>query len=420
MYQSTRGPPWDRPILEQKQPALRSLLVARKLMRLNTTGAGILGTTIDAHLVVGLTLAAVFSVLIVLVPAFQKERLLSLLSLLVAAAYYGRDFLGFLIVSGIAYAAVRSLGRETIPARRWRWAWIGIIVLAVVFTAGRVLHWNRPLILGSVQVPVYTFGMWPALKLVTLLWEVGSGAVAVPALSRYVIWTALPFTLGGPVLRLSQMPPQLTGNPQAWRSPGWWMEACAATAKLGGGILLGTFQQLFPIHGPHAHFLNNALATFLTGPIGFYLTTAGYFHWMELLARPAGLKLPPSFNWPVGRENISTFWMNWNMTATYVFRDYLFYNRWGGRNFNIYLNTLILFTMVGLWHEANAYWILWGFLHGLLFTGYLLWRKYGSRFGRIPLRGTLVSQVAARIFTYFCVCMCWYLPSKILQKLGAF
>ena len=87
-------------------------------MRLNTTGAGILGTTIDAHLVVGLTLAAVFSVLIVLVPAFQKERLLSLLSLLVAAAYYGRDFLGFLIVSGIAYAAVRSLGRETIPARR--------------------------------------------------------------------------------------------------------------------------------------------------------------------------------------------------------------------------------------------------------------------------------------------------------------
>ena len=121
-----------------------------------------------------------------------------------------------------------------------------------------------------------------------------------------------------------------------------------------------------------------------TGPVGFYLSTASYFHLMEVLGRPAGFKLPPSFNYPLGRENISAFWMNWNMTATFLFRDYLFYNRWGRRTYNIYFNTVLLFTLVGLWHAANAYWILWGFLHGLSFCVFLLWRKYNGRLGRYP------------------------------------
>ena len=170
---------------------------------------------------------------------------------------------------------------------------------------------------------------------------------------------------------------------------------------------------------PGAHFWKNATVTFFTGPISFYLTTAGYFQLMELLAAPSGFKLSPSFNFPIGRENISSFWMNWNMTATFVFRDYLFYNRWGRATYNIYFNVVLLFTMVGLWHACNAYWVLWGCLHGLLFCTFLSWRKYNSRLGRIPLRGTFASRTSARVLTYVSVCMCWYLPSKILQKLSA-
>jgi D-alanyl-lipoteichoic acid acyltransferase DltB (MBOAT superfamily) len=74
--------------------------------------------------------------------------------------------------------------------------------------------------------------------------------------------------------------------------------------------------------------------------------------------------------------------------------------------------------MVGLWHAANAYWILWGFLHGLVFCSFLLWRNFKARLGHLPLRGTRISQIAARSFTYFWVCACWYLPSKIIQKLA--
>ncbi len=375
---------------------------------------------IDPHLVSGLAVAAVFSLLFVAIPGLQRIKCRWLLTLLAAASYYWREFLGFLLVSAIGYMVVYWLSRETSPARRWRWACVSMFALASVFTCGRMAQWDRPLVFPIAgPMVLYSLGMWPALKLVTLFWEVGSNSVAAPSLSQYVIWTCLPFTLGGPVLRWSQMPSTLFADRGVLISAAWWRGAGAATAKLMVGVFLGLGQHSLTSRWPNAHLLNNAVATFLTGPIGFYLITAGYFHWMQLLGLPCGIKLPESFNFPIGRENISAFWMNWNMTATYVFRDYIFYNRWGRRTYNVYFNVILLFTLVGLWHAANGYWILWGFLHGLLFVGYLLWRKYGHRFANLPLRGTVVSRTAARVLTYFSVCMCWYLPSKIIQKLAA-
>jgi D-alanyl-lipoteichoic acid acyltransferase DltB (MBOAT superfamily) len=352
----------------------------------------------DTHQMAGLAVPAAFSLALVAVPAIARTSWLWLLCLVAAAGYYWREFLGFVLVSAIAYLAVRWLSKEPVLARRWRWACLLILALAVIFTCGRIEHWDRtwsfPL---TGPLALYSLGMWPTLKLVTLFWEVGSGSIAVPSLLQYVVWTCLPFTLGGPVLRWSQMPRVVSTQPEVFRSGAWWLEAATATAKMVGGLSLGPAHELLASHW-HSHFGNNAILTFVTGPISFYLTTAGYFHWMELLGRPCGIKLPESFNSPIGRENISAFWMNWNMTATFVFRDYLFYNRWGRRSYNIYFNTILLFTLVGLWHDANAYWVLWGFLHGLLFVTYLFWRKFGQRWGNIPLRGTRMSQIGVTIY----------------------
>jgi len=373
--------------------------------------------TLGTELIAGLTVAGVFTLMLVAVPSLARFKGLWLVSMAAAIGYYRREALGFLIVTALSYLAVYLLSRVA-PPRRWRFGCLLIVTLVAVFTWGRLGHWNRPLTLPAIgPFAVYSLGMWHALRLVTLFWEVGSGSVARPSLSQYVLWICLPFTLGGPILRWSQMPPALGSDPRILRMPAWWLGGAAATAKLVTGVSLAAGQVYLNSH-VNAHYLDNVISTFVTGPLGFYLTSAGYLHWMELLARCCCVKLPESYNSPVGRENISAFWMNWNMTATYVFRDYLFYNRWGRRNYNVYFNTLLLFTLVGLWHAANAYWILWGFLHGLLFCTFLVWRKYGQRLD-LPLRGTPISNLAARASTYFCVCMCWYLPSKILQKAGA-
>jgi D-alanyl-lipoteichoic acid acyltransferase DltB (MBOAT superfamily) len=108
------------------------------------------------------------------------------------------------------------------------------------------------------------------------------------------------------------------------------------------------------------------------------------------------------------------------MTATAVFKDYLFYNRWGFQQYNMYVNTIVLFTLVGLWHAANAYWLLWGFLHGVLFSGYLAWRHYVKPVVHEPGRWPIFSKLWPPVLTYVAVCSCWYLPSKIIEKIGRF
>ncbi len=102
------------------------------------------------------------------------------------------------------------------------------------------------------------------------------------------------------------------------------------------------------------------------------------------------------------------------MTVTRVCRDYLFYNRWGFKKVNVYLNLMILFVAIGAWHGTNLYWISWGALHGLGFCAYLYYRNNKDRFAFAHERMRPVfHELAARISTYVFVCLCWYLASKI-------
>jgi len=368
-------------------------------------------------MLMGLAVALAFSLALVALPRLQRAPSLCVMSLIGAGCYYWREFAGFLLVILAAYATTRWL-RQVQISRRWNRACIVLLSLVVLFTLGRLRHWDKLLTLPApAALVLYSLDMWLALRLVTLLWEVGSGLVDPPFLS-YITWVCLPLTLVGPILRYSQMPANLYIDRALFKSMRWWMGLISGSAKLAAGLGLAEVQLWISGQLGSGAIETKAMSALLTGPISFYLVTAGYFQLMEVLGRPCGFKLPMSFDFPIGRENISAFWMNWNMTATFVFRDYLFYNRWGFQSYNIYFNTVLLFTLVGLWHAANAYWILWGMLHGVLFCLFLLWKKYNSRVNFLPFRGTVLAATGARLLTYLSVCACWYLPSKILQKLA--
>jgi D-alanyl-lipoteichoic acid acyltransferase DltB (MBOAT superfamily) len=367
-------------------------------------------------LLIGIAVAIGFSLCLVVCPFLQRTPYLCAASLLGAAAYYWREFAGFLLVIGAAYAVARWLSSRAELAYRWHAACVALLALIAVFTRGRLQHWENILTSpGPMQLVFYSLDMWLTLRLVTLIWEVGSGAVTL-SLSGFIIWACLPLTLGGPILRYSQLPSSLFIDRSLFKSRGWWLELGAGVFKLACGIGLVAAQQWVSEPARHAAFIGKAMNVFITGPISFYLTTAGYYQVMEVFGRPCGFKLPMSFSSPIGRENISAFWMNWNMSATFVFRDYLFYNRWGRQSYNVYFNTIVLFLLMGLWHAPNAYWILFGLLHGALFCVFLLWRKYHGSIGFLPLRGSPIARAGARVLTYVCVCACWYLPSKILQQ----
>ncbi len=377
--------------------------------------------TLSPALLRGLLIAMAAAALTPMLLRSARREALWVVGLPAALLYFGSAFPGFLIVTGLAYLTARALGRIVDPASRWRWTLVALVLVVVLFAAGRLGQWDQQAIHVRETGPLAfcTLDMWLVLRLVTLFWEVGSGAVQTPSVRAYVGWVALPMTLGGPLLRYSELPAAFETQPSTWRTFAWWRELMLGAGKLAAGVAIAALPGVIGARWPHARALRGIVVVLISGPLSFYLTFAGYYHMMQVLARPLGLTLPESFNWPLGRENISAFWANWNMTATRVFRDYLFYNRWGLRRYNVYVNTLVVFGLVGLWHGANPYWVSWGLLHGVMFCAFLAWRRWKlAHHGHGAQAPGTLADLLARTATYVCMCAAWYLPSKILRLLG--
>jgi D-alanyl-lipoteichoic acid acyltransferase DltB (MBOAT superfamily) len=385
----------------------------------------------DAYLVIPVLVSFAAAFLVQLLPQLRSRYGLSLICILASASTYRRAALGYLLMSAALYVFLWAFSwsaKYSLLKRlgRWRCSCVAMIGLLVLFLAGRYyqLEARSSSFLG-VGVFLFSLNMWAFLRLVTLLWEFGSERIGTPSLLPYVIWICLPFTLIGPIFRYSQFQDQLPiAGRASTREKGrfiitmsWWKDLIVAFGKLSLGLLLGAFQVSLSSQNSMPKWEKVVIA-FSLAPWSFYFLRAGYFKLMESFARFWGISLPPSFNRPFGRRNLSEFWANWNMTATSVFRDYFFYNRWGLTKVNIYLNTLIVFLMVGIWHGLNGYWMLWGLLHGIGFCAFLGYRRHQSHLSewKAKLAGPWV-RWAAPSATYVYVCSCWFLPPTLLKLL---
>jgi D-alanyl-lipoteichoic acid acyltransferase DltB (MBOAT superfamily) len=386
---------------------------------------------IDFSLLVSVLVCIAASALVSLLPILRSTYGLLTISLLATAGIYRHGMLGYLLINLLAFifvAALAWLSRSSplLRRHRWRWSCAAMLVLLAIFLAGRYYQLEtRGVPLLGMKLFFFSLNMWAFLRLITLLWEFGSGRIERPSLFSFVIWIGLPFTLLGPVLRYSQFGQQLPLICQRQKTekilstPSGFFQGrrfLLGMGQLSLGLLLAGIQVALVDTGNGLPRWEKLVIAFSLAPWAFYLLWAGYFNFMEVLALFWGLSLPPSFNRPFGRRNLSEFWANWNMSATSVFRDYFFYNRWGLAKANLYINTLIVFLMVGVWHGFNGYWILWGLLHGIGFCGYLWYSANKSRFAiwRHKVRYSPF-RLAAQIATYVYVCSCWFLPPTILK-----
>jgi len=383
--------------------------------------------TIDLSLLIAVLVCIAASALVSLLPMLRSTYGLLIVSLLATAGIYRHGMLGYLFINLVIYLFVAGLawlpiGSRLLQRNRWRWCCAAMLALLAIFLAGRYYQLEtRGVPLLGVKLFFYSLNMWAFLRLITLLWEFGSGRVERPSLLSYVIWIGLPFTLLGPILRYSQFEQQLPLICQSRKTENILSSQSTrrfllGMAQLSLGLLLAGFQASLVDPGNGLPRWEKLAIGFSLAPWAFYLLWAGYFNFMEGLALFWGLNLPPSFNRPFGRRNLSEFWANWNMTATSVFGDYFFFNRWGLAKANLYINTLVVFLMVGVWHGLNGYWVLWGLLHGIGFCGYLWYRANKSRFAIWRHRVLDAPfRFAGPIATYVYVCSCWFLPPTILK-----
>jgi D-alanyl-lipoteichoic acid acyltransferase DltB (MBOAT superfamily) len=377
-------------------------------------------------------LVSVLSAVFVLaIPALRKRASLLFVCAVATAAIYRRALFGYLLTNAIVFLFMLVLDRaasyrDQKSRFRWRWTCAAILALIFAFLFGRSWHFNtRGPSVGGIQWVLFSLDMWLVLRLITILWEFGSGRVRRTDILSYSIWIGFPFISFGPIIRYSQFDPQLSSRERVevirkTFSTDWLGKFLVAILQIVAGLILTNLHQvIYASGGAGLPVWAKLLDGFGISPWGFLFVWAGYYQAMECLALMWGVRLPPSFNRPFGRENISKFWANWNMTATSVFRDYLFYNRWGGKSINVYLNTLIIFILVGMWHSFNLYWVLWGLMHGI---GFCVFIWYSHSRLRQALDCTRLPAWRSRLFggvvTYLFVCSCWILPSQFLKLVG--
>ena len=101
-------------------------------------------------------------------------------------------------------------------------------------------------------------------------------------------------------------------------------------------------------------------------------------------AQMLGVKLTENFERPFFSKNTAEYWRRWHITMGTWFRDYVFYplsvSKWmlklhqkskaklgeGGKRVTVYLCTILLWLVTGIWHGASWNFAVWGLLNGVV------------------------------------------------------
>ncbi|HZV01861.1 MAG TPA: MBOAT family O-acyltransferase [Planctomycetota bacterium] len=357
-----------------------------------------------------LAVAVGTAALVSAIPGLGRSRARLLVTLPALVLALGARTPGFFAVSVGTFALARAATAVVDPDRRWTCHCVLILGLAVLFLAGREGGCFRPVSWRGLEFSYFDLDMLHLVRLITFVWEQGAGRLRA-TLATYIFWETVPVTLQGPVLRYSE----LTHEPRACPSRARAVAVARAVVQISLGVALAKLvHHVFVAGDIHVGWPTRALIGFNAPAWGFYLLSAGYATLMQECGSPWGLGIPDNFDRPFFRTNLSDFWAHWNATVTSVFRDVIFFNRWGVlRKPNAYLNVMFVFLACGAWHGANAYWLLWGALHGLGFVTFLLWRRYAPPRARDALQSP-AGRVLSGLLTYMFVCSCWVLPNKVV------
>lgn len=107
-----------------------------------------------------------------------------------------------------------------------------------------------------------------------------------------------------------------------------------------------------------------------------------------------GFTLIDNFKTPYLSGSVQEFWRRWHISLSSWFRDYL-YIPLGGNRVSVprwAVNTLIVFTVCGIWHGANWTFMIWGFAYGVLLIierglrNFHLFDKIENKTGQVILK----------------------------------
>lgn len=181
--------------------------------------------------------------------------------------------------------------------------------------------------------------------------------------------TFFPSILSGPISRAQKQLPQYFER----RDFDYEKAVSACRLMLIGGMMklcladrLGIYVDTVYANITH-HNGTTLLFTSILYTIQIYADFAGY----SLMAVGSGkllrVELQTNFIRPYFAKTVTDFWRRWHISLTTWFRDYIYFPLGGNRCSKVrwIFNTMIVFTISGLWHGAAYTFLIWGALHGV-------------------------------------------------------
>lgn len=128
-----------------------------------------------------------------------------------------------------------------------------------------------------------------------------------------------------------------------------------------------------------------------------YFDFSGYCDMAIGLGKMFHMEIPDNFDSPYKAVSVKDIWRRWHMTLGRFFTTYVYFPLGGSRKgkARTVINTMIVFTLSGLWHGANWTYVLWGVISGMAVSVNALTEKKGE--AKTGIR-KFASQAATYVF----------------------
>lgn len=228
------------------------------------------------------------------------------------------------------------------------------------------------------------------------------------ALAYFAYVMFFPSILSGPISRAQKQLPQYFSR----RNFDFDKSISACKLILWGGVMklcladrLGIYVDTIYANIAQ-HNGTTLLITSILYSIQIYADFAGYSLMAIGFGKLLGIDLQTNFIRPYFAKTVTDFWRRWHISLTTWFRDYIYFPLGGNRcsKARWALNTLIVFTISGLWHGAAYTFIIWGALHGVCMVIERL--VYGEKIKQLSDKFSM-SNIIRIIITFIIVNFAW-------------
>ena len=235
-----------------------------------------------------------------------------------------------------------------------------------------------------------------------------------PFLDVAVYQSFFPHLLAGPIVRGSELLPQIARSEQ--RDPRR-LDLTEAAFMIFGGlfkkVVISSYVSsaiVVPVfNDPSLHSAPEILLAAYAYSVQIYCDFSGYTDIAIGCAKLLGFEFPQNFDAPYTARSLQEFWRRWHMTLSYWLRDYLYVPLGGSRGSRsrLYRNIMITMVLGGLWHGPAWTFVIWGAIHGVVQCAGHVRRHLRERSGRPALADTPAARWRQRAVTLSVVSLAW-------------